>query len=53
MIGFKVNWDDHLRLIEFAYNNNYYLASRWLHMRPFIVEDPNIILGGSEFGKQG
>ena len=24
MIDFKGSWDDHLPLIEFAYNNNYY-----------------------------
>ena len=24
LIDFKCNWDDHLPLIEFAYNNNYH-----------------------------
>lgn len=30
--GFKGNWDDHLPLIEFAYNNVYYFRIR---MAPF------------------
>ncbi|KAF3620240.1 hypothetical protein FXO38_32476 [Capsicum annuum] len=31
-IGFRGSWDDHLPLIEFAYNNNYYSS---IHMAPF------------------
>ncbi|XP_055814186.1 uncharacterized protein LOC129883579 [Solanum dulcamara] len=34
VIDFKVNWDDHLPLIEFAYNNNYHSC---IHMVPFEV----------------
>ena len=26
MIDFKGNWNNHLSLIEFAYNNNYHLS---------------------------
>ena len=32
MINFKGSWDDHLSLIEFAYNNNYHSS---IHMAPY------------------
>ena len=32
MIDFKGNWDDHLPLIEFAYNNSYHSS---IGMAPF------------------
>ena len=32
VIDFKGNWDDHLPLIEFVYNNNYHLSNT---MAPF------------------
>ena len=32
VINFKGSWDDHLSLIEFAYNNNYHSS---IHMAPY------------------
>ncbi|WMV41536.1 hypothetical protein MTR67_034921 [Solanum verrucosum] len=32
VIAFKGNWDDHLPLIEFAYNNSYHSS---IHMAPY------------------
>ena len=32
MINLKGSWDDHLPLIEFAYNNNYHSS---IHMAPY------------------
>ena len=32
VIDLKVNWDDHLTLIEFSYNNNYHFS---IYMDPY------------------
>ena len=34
VINFKVSWDDHLLLVEFAYNNNY---DSCIQMAPYVV----------------
>ncbi|WMV54849.1 hypothetical protein MTR67_048234 [Solanum verrucosum] len=53
MIDFKGNWDDHLPLIEFSYNNSYHFSIKWLLMRFFMGEDVDLLLDGLRFIKLG
>ena len=53
VIEFKVNWDDHITLIEFAYNNSYHSSIQSLHVKIFLGEGADILLGGSKLAKQG
>ena len=39
VIDFRGSWDDHLSLIEFAYNKVTILVFRWLLMRPYMGGD--------------
>jgi hypothetical protein len=41
VLSWKGNWEDHLALAEFAYNNSYHAALRWYHM--------NLCMDGSAF----
>ena len=45
VIHFKGSWDDHLPLIEFAYNNSY-PAFKWPLMRLYMGVDVDLLLVG-------
>ena len=53
VIDFKGNWDDHLPLIEFAYNNSYHSSIQMaLYEAPYGRRSRSPI-GGFEVGKAG
>ncbi|XP_070008984.1 uncharacterized protein [Nicotiana sylvestris] len=52
VLDFKVNWDDHLPLIEFAYNNSYHFSMKMAHTRHYMGGDVDHQLDGSKSVKQ-
>ena len=50
--NFKENWDDHLPLIVFAYNNTYHSSIQMSLYEPFVGKGANLLLGGSKLVKQ-
>ena len=53
VIDFKVNWDDHIPLIEFAYNNSYHSSIQMALYKSLYREDANLLFGGLKLAKQG
>ena len=53
LIYFIGNWDDHLPLIDFAYNTLIIRVSKCLHMKHFMGEDEYLLLGCLKLEKQG
>ena len=47
MIDFRVNWDDHLPLIEFSYNNSYHSSIGMAPFEALMVDGVGQQLGGS------
>ena len=45
VIYFKRNWDNHLPLIEFSYNNSYHSSISMAPMKHFMVGDVGLRLG--------
>ena len=43
MLEFKENWDEHLSLIEFAYNNSYHLS---IGMKLYMAENVEVLFVG-------
>jgi hypothetical protein len=39
ILEFGRNWEDHLPLVEFTYNNSYQATIGMLPMKPYTVED--------------
>ena len=46
MIDLKGSWDNHLPLIEFAYNNSYIHAFRWPLKMLYMGVDVDLLLVG-------
>ena len=46
VINFNGSWDDHLPLIEFAYNNSYHSSIQIALMRLYIGLDVDLMLVG-------
>ncbi|XP_070036857.1 uncharacterized protein [Nicotiana tomentosiformis] len=46
------NWDDHLPLIEFAYNNSYHASIKVVPFELYMVGDVDLPLGCSRLGKK-
>ena len=46
VIDFKGSWDDHLHLIEFAYNNNYHSSIQMAPYKALYGVDIDILLVG-------
>ena len=53
VIDFKGDWDDHIPLIEFAYNNSYHQAIKLLHMKLFCGRRCRSPIGLSKVGEEG
>ena len=47
VIDFRGNWDDHLPLIEFSYNNSYHSSIGMAPLRHCMVGGVDLQLGGS------
>ena len=46
IIDFKGNWDKHLPLVEFAYNNSFHSSISSLLMKPCMVGGVGLVLDG-------
>ena len=46
VIDFKGSWDDHLPLIEFAYNNSHHSCIQMALMRLYMGVDVDLLLVG-------
>ena len=46
VIDFEGSWDDHIPLIEFAYNNNYHSSIQIILMRLYMGVDVDLLLVG-------
>ena len=53
VIDFKGNWDDHLPLIEFAYNNNYHSSIQMAPYEALYGRRCKSPIGWFEFGEAG
>ncbi|WMV58527.1 hypothetical protein MTR67_051912 [Solanum verrucosum] len=52
-IDFKGNWDDHLPLIEFAYNNSYHSSIQMAHYEALYGRRCRSLIGWFEVGEAG
>ena len=52
-IDFKWNWDDHIPLIEFAYNNSYHSSIQMTPYEAFYGRRCKSPIGGFEVGEVG
>ena len=52
-INFKCNWNDHLPLIEFAYNNIYHSNIQIASYEALYGEDVDLMLDGLKLVKLG
>ena len=46
VLDLKGNWDDHLPLVEFAYNNNFQASIGMTPLRGCMVEDVDLLFVG-------
>ena len=46
IINFKGNWDKHLPLVEFAYNNSFHSSISMAPMKPCMVGGVDLLLEG-------
>ena len=53
MIDFKGNWDDHISLMISLTTTVTIRAIKLLHIKLFMGEDADVLLGGSKFLKHG
>ena len=48
VLDFGGSWDEHLPLIEFAYNNSYHSSIQMARMKPYMEENADLQLDGLE-----